>query len=80
MLIGLDGDMTPIDIEFLRSKVKVKKCFPGIILRTVHHKLFIFHILIGLVKCLTPIEFGFFRSKVKVTRVTFIKNVFCLIP
>ena len=71
MLIGLDGDMTPIDIEFLRSKVMVKKWFPGIILRTVHHKLFIFHI-IGLVKCLTPIEFGFFRSKVKVTRVTFV--------
>jgi len=53
MLIGLDGNMTPINIDLIRSKVKVKnhfckKWFPFIILRTVYCRAFIFHMLIGL--------------------------------
>ena len=30
MLIGLDGDMTPIDIELKRSKVKVRRMLIGL--------------------------------------------------
>jgi len=30
MLIGLDGDMTPIDIELKRSKVKVRMMLIGL--------------------------------------------------
>jgi len=57
MLIGLDRDMTAIDIEVIRSKVKfrsitfVQKWFLLIILRTVSH------MLVGLVNGLNPIDF-----------------------
>jgi len=48
-----------------------------IILRTVYHRGFIFHILIGLGEGLTSIHFVLFRSKVKVTKVIFVlKNGF----
>jgi len=66
MLVGLDGNMTPIDIEVIREKVKVrritfvKKWFPLIILRTVYHRGFIFHMLIGPGEGLTPFDFVFF--------------------
>jgi len=49
-------DMNPIDFGFTRFEVKVTKVtcneckiwFPLIILRTVYHRAFIFHMLIGL--------------------------------
>ena len=44
-----------------------------IVLRTVHHKCFIFHMLIGLDDGLTFIDDGFFRSKVTVKKITFVK-------
>ena len=53
MLIGLDGDMTSIDIEVIRSKVKfrritfVKKIVSLIILRIDYHRVFIIHMLIS---------------------------------
>jgi len=68
MLIGLDKDMTRIEI--IRSKVKVrritfvKKTFPVIILKTVYHTAFI-HVLIGHGEGLIPINFVFFTSRVK---------------
>jgi len=53
--------------------------FLVIILRTVYHRDFTFHMLIGLAKGLNPIYFMFLTSKVKVTRVTFVKKGFPLI-
>jgi len=53
LLIGLGRFMTPIDIEFIRSKVKVtmitfvKKLFPFIFLRTIYHRAFMLHMLVG---------------------------------
>jgi len=78
MLIGLDRDMTHIDIGVIRSKVKVSritfvKNVSPIILRTVYHRGFTFYMLIGLGEGLTFINFGFTRSKGKVTRVTLVK-------
>jgi len=73
MLIGLGRDMTHIDTELIRSKVKVrritfvKKWFLLIILRTVYHRAFIFHMLIGLGEDMSPDVFMFTRSNVKVT-------------
>ena len=48
---------------FTRSKVKVTKRFPLIILWTIHHTAFIFNILISLGTNMTCIEFT--RSKIK---------------
>jgi len=69
--------MTLFDFEFTRSKGKVtrvafaKKCrqswFLLIILRTVYHRAFIFHVMIGLGEITIPYVFNFTRSKVKVT-------------
>ena len=42
-----------------------------IILRTMHHRALIFHMLVGLGKNMIPDVFKFARSKVKVTWVTF---------
>jgi len=76
--IGFGRGMTPIDIELIRSKVKVrrttlKKGLPLIILKIVYHRAFIFHMVIGLGDGLTPIDFVFFRVKV-----TFVKKGFHL--
>jgi len=49
---------------------------PFIILRTVYHRAFIFHMLIGPGETLTPMDFVFFMGRVKVTLVTFVKNRF----
>ena len=75
MLIDLDGDMTPIDNEVIRSKVKVRR-ITVVLLRTVCHRAFIFHMIIGPGECLTPIDFVYFGGRVKVTRVTFVKKGF----
>jgi len=56
-----------------------KKWFPLIILRTVYHRCFIFHMPIGLGEGFTFIYCVFFRSKVKATKVTFVKKCFPLI-
>lgn len=82
MLIGLSGDMTPIDSVF-RSKVKVtlvfkkirKNVFSLINLRTCNCIAFIFHVLINLREGMTPIGFVFTMSNDKITRVTYAKNV-----
>jgi len=47
----------------------------NIILRTICHRAFIFHMQIGLGKDKHTINFRFTRSKVKVTRVTFEKKL-----
>jgi len=67
MLIGLAGDMTPIDIEVTGSKFKFRritfvKMIPLIILRTVYHIAFIFLMLIGPGEGLTPFDLVFFRE------------------
>jgi len=63
MLIGLDWDMTPIDIELIKSMSEGshlwKKMVSPIIFWTVYHRAFIFHMLIGPGEGLTPIEFVF---------------------
>jgi len=81
MLIGFSEDMTFIDIELFRSKVKVRrvtfvktKWFPLFILKTIYHRAFIFYMLIGRRKDMTSIDFEFIRFKVKVTRVTCLKK------
>jgi len=81
MLICLERDMTHIDIELNRLKVKVRRITFGkklvslpIILRTVYHTPFRFHMLIGRGGGLTPIDFVLFR--IKGTRVTLVKNCF----
>jgi len=69
ILNGLDRGMTHIDIGVIRSKVKVRRntfvkyWFSLIIMRTVYHRGFIFHMRIGLGKGLTSINFVFFRSR-----------------
>ena len=51
---------------------KIKKNWlPLIILRTVYHRAFIFHMFIGLGKDMTSIDFGFTWSKVRITTVLF---------
>jgi len=78
MLIGPGEGLTPFDIMFFRSRIKVtrvtfvkKKWFPLIFLRTIYHRAFIFHVLW---EGKTPIHFGFTMSKVKVTMVIFVTN------
>jgi len=64
MLIGLDRDMTHIDIGVIRSKVKViriifvKKRFSIIILIIIYHIFYIFYMLIGHYKGLNFTNFG----------------------
>jgi len=84
MLIGVGGDMTPIDFGFTRLKVKVarvtcknnwekKHCF-FIIMRIIYHRAVIFQMSICLNKDMTSIDFELIRSKVMVIRVTFVKT------
>jgi len=82
MLIGIGGDMTPFDFEFTRSKSKVTR-FTFVkknmltwflLLKTVYHRAFIFHMLIGLGENMISDVFKFTRSKVKVRCVTFVSN------
>ena len=85
MLIGLDRDLTHIDIGVIRSKVKVRRItfvkiwFSLIILKTVYHRGFIFYMLDGLGEGLTSTYFLFFRSKVNITKINFVKKCFLLI-
>jgi len=73
--------MTPYDFGFTMFKVKVTRvtcknmytCVLIIILRTIYHIAFIFHMLIGLDKDLTHIDIEVIISKVKVRRVTYVK-------
>ena len=80
MLMGLDRDMTHIDIEVIRSNVKVrritfvKQWFPLFILRNIYHRAVILLMLIGLGKAMSPFGFGFTRLRVQVTSFT-CKNV-----
>jgi len=65
MLIGLHRDMTPIDIEVTRSmvifkRITLKKGVNFLILRTVYHRVFIYHRLIGPDVGLSSFDFVFF--------------------
>jgi len=78
MLICLNRDMTHIDIEVKGQGQKDHFCknwFYLIMLRTVYHRGFTFHMFIGLVEGLTSMDFVFFRSKIKFTKVNFKKMV-----
>jgi len=46
---------------------------PIIILRTIYHRAFVFHVQIGPGKDKNPIDFRVIKSKVNVKRVTFVK-------
>jgi len=59
--------------QFCKNKIR---CFPFIILQTIFHRAFIFHMLFGLVEDMTTIDFRYTRSKAKVTRVLFVKQWF----
>jgi len=69
MLIGFREEMTHIDLNFIRSKVKdimiafVKKIFSHIVLRIVYYRVFLFRMLNGLVEDMTPIYLFFTTSK-----------------
>jgi len=67
MLIGLDENITPVDIEVFKSKVNVRRntfvkniVSPAFFLRTIYHKAFICtcNVLISLSEDKTPINFG----------------------
>jgi hypothetical protein len=45
----------------------MSKWFPLIILKSIHHKVFIFHTVIGHNENMTPIDFAVTRLKVKLT-------------
>jgi len=75
-------DKTPIDLSSLgqRSRsqrsllLKQGKHVLLIILRTVYHRGFIFHMPIGIGGNMTHFDFEFTRSKGKVIWVTFVKK------
>ena len=84
MLNGLGEDMPLLIMcsicQRSRSQGSLEKTkFSLIILRTINHRAFIFHMLIGLMKDMTPVDFVFTRSKVKVTRVTLKKKENCFL-
>jgi len=62
-----------------RTLVKLYTWFLLIILRTIYHLAFIFHMLSGLDIDITHIDIGVIRSKVKVRRITFVKSWFLII-
>jgi len=81
MLIGLGEAITPLDFGFTRIKVKVTRVnckeiytwFLLIILRTIYHIAFIFHMLIGLDRDMTHFDIGVIRPTVKVRMINFVK-------
>jgi len=81
MLIGFGDSMDHYDFGFIRLKVKVTNvtrksmyiCFLLIILRTICHIAFIFHMLIVLDRDMTHIDIEFIRSKIKVKIIIFVK-------
>ena len=81
VLIGFGDSIAHYDFGFTRLKVKVTNvtrknmyiCFLLIILRTIYHIAFIFHMLIVLDRDMTHINIEFIRSKIKVRIITFVK-------